>query len=358
MKKLSLWLTCLLFIATSLIATPSKGFPQYNWILGGAGTANCTVNIPNDVSTGTTLNQFVKLTTAGAVVNASTTDTTRIVGVVTANAGTTGSASVQVCGIALVNFDGGVTAANFVIASTTAGGKGHDSGSNSPSSTVQNLGQIVSPTTGGAGQYFVLLANLYPSAGGGGSVTSVALAMPGIFSVAGSPITGSGTITVTLGSQSQNLVFASPNGSSGTPTFRAIACGDQPALTGDATSSAGSCATTVSAIDGVAIAPISNNSASGSISLNMAANRVFRLTLTGNVTSMTCSNPVSGITYEIKTKQGAGPYTVSWCSQIDWGAAGAPTLSSSSGQWDVFNCSYDSTGTVLNCAVAGKGFSN
>lgn len=63
---------------------------------------------------------------------------------------------------------------------------------------------------------------------GSGSVTSVALSMPGVFSVAGSPITTSGTLAVTLASQSQNLVWASPNGSSGTPTFRALAQADIP----------------------------------------------------------------------------------------------------------------------------------
>jgi hypothetical protein len=52
--------------------------------------------------------------------------------------------------------------------------------------------------------------------------------MPGIFSVSGSPVTGAGTLAVTLGSQSQNLVWASPNGSSGTPTFRALVGADLP----------------------------------------------------------------------------------------------------------------------------------
>jgi len=64
--------------------------------------------------------------------------------------------------------------------------------------------------------------------GGGGSVTSVALTMPSIFGVAGSPITTTGTLGVSLNSQSANLVFASPNGSAGTPAFRALASTDIP----------------------------------------------------------------------------------------------------------------------------------
>ena len=61
---------------------------------------------------------------------------------------------------------------------------------------------------------------------GSGTVTSVALSMPSIMSVSGSPVTSSGTLTATLASQSANLVFASPNGSSGAPTFRKVAIGD------------------------------------------------------------------------------------------------------------------------------------
>lgn len=62
--------------------------------------------------------------------------------------------------------------------------------------------------------------------GGGGTVTSVALTAPGIFSVVGSPVTGSGTLAISLASQSDNLVFASPNGSAGAPTFRQVVFGD------------------------------------------------------------------------------------------------------------------------------------
>lgn len=71
---------------------------------------------------------------------------------------------------------------------------------------------------------------LTPSGGGGGGgVSSVALAMPAEFSVAGSPVTSSGTLTVTKASQAQNAVFAGPStGGAGTPTFRALTTADMP----------------------------------------------------------------------------------------------------------------------------------
>lgn len=63
-----------------------------------------------------------------------------------------------------------------------------------------------------------------------GSVTSVGLSLPAMFTVASSPVTTAGTISATLASQAQNLVFASPDGSSGTPGYRTLTPGDIPSL--------------------------------------------------------------------------------------------------------------------------------
>ena len=61
-----------------------------------------------------------------------------------------------------------------------------------------------------------------PATSGTGTVYYAGLAMPSIFSVANTPIVSSGTFNVTLANQLQNLVFASPNGSTGIPTFRSV----------------------------------------------------------------------------------------------------------------------------------------
>ncbi len=74
-----------------------------------------------------------------------------------------------------------------------------------------------------------LLAN--SGGGGGGTVTSVGLDLPSIFTVTVSPITTSGDLTATLTSQAANTVLAAPNGSSGTPTFRALVAADIPQTT-------------------------------------------------------------------------------------------------------------------------------
>lgn len=59
--------------------------------------------------------------------------------------------------------------------------------------------------------------------GGSGTVTSVAMTVPSFLSVSGSPITTSGTLAVSLATQTANTVFAGPSsGGAATPTFRAL----------------------------------------------------------------------------------------------------------------------------------------
>lgn len=64
---------------------------------------------------------------------------------------------------------------------------------------------------------------------GAGTVTSVALTTPGIFSIAGSPVTTSGTLALSLATQSANLVWAGPgSGAAAGPTFRSLVNADFP----------------------------------------------------------------------------------------------------------------------------------
>jgi hypothetical protein len=72
--------------------------------------------------------------------------------------------------------------------------------------------------------------------GGSGTVTSVGLSLPGIFTVAGSPVTAAGTLSATLANQDAGLVFAGPGaGGAATPGFRALVTTDLPAVIAPAT---------------------------------------------------------------------------------------------------------------------------
>ena len=67
------------------------------------------------------------------------------------------------------------------------------------------------------------------SSGGSGTVTSVAVAVPAEWSVSGSPVTTSGTITISEANQTANTVYAGPTiGSAAAPGFRALVDGDVP----------------------------------------------------------------------------------------------------------------------------------
>jgi len=80
--------------------------------------------------------------------------------------------------------------------------------------------------------------NIPGSSYGTGTVTSVGLSLPAIFTVSGSPVTTTGTLTAVLASQTANYFFAAPNGLAGAPTFRAIVAADVPTLNQNTTGTA------------------------------------------------------------------------------------------------------------------------
>lgn len=67
------------------------------------------------------------------------------------------------------------------------------------------------------------------SSSSAGTVTSIDVTFPAIFSVTGGPVTSSGTIAATLATQTANTVWAGPTtGAAATPTFRALVAADIP----------------------------------------------------------------------------------------------------------------------------------
>lgn len=101
--------------------------------------------------------------------------------------------------------------------------------------------------------------------GNPGTITSVGLSLPGIFSVSNSPVTTSGTLTGTLVSQIANSVWAGPaSGSNAPPTFRALVENDIPTLSyvkigGGATLSTSTTGVTVGGGAGAVVSPATIN---------------------------------------------------------------------------------------------------
>lgn len=106
-----------------------------------------------------------------------------------------------------------------------------------PNGGVVLLGRQSVPLTTRTDRLENIGGNLYfngtvlASAAASGTVTSVALSLPAIFSVSGSPITSSGTLTGSLATQTANYVWAGPtSGGAAAPTFRALVAADIPSL--------------------------------------------------------------------------------------------------------------------------------
>lgn len=209
---------------------------------------------------------------------------------------------------------------------------------------------------------------------GGGSVTSIALTMPAEFTVAGSPISSSGTFAVTKANQNANTVAAGPtSGGAAAWTFRALVAADLPAGTGTVTSVQLGIA--ASALFTASITGTNPITTSGTFTLNLGlANQnansflagpasggagatasrlmvaadifgittvafsatpvfdastfsspLFKITLTGNVTSSSVTNPTNGqlITFEI-IQDGTGSRTFAWPANFKGASVIAP----------------------------------
>jgi len=222
---------------------------------------------------------------------------------------------------------------------------------------------------------------------GGGTVTSVALTMPAEFSVAGSPVTVSGTLAVSKATQSANKVYAGPgSGSAATPTFRSLVSADLPSGVGTVTSVI--LAVSAGALFTASVSGTNPITTSGTFTLNItfanqAANTViagpasggsgpvsarvlvaadifgitavaysasatfdastfpsptFTMTLTGNVTSSTVTNLKNGqrVTF-VLTQDAAGNRTFAWPAICKGASAIGPEANSISVQDFVYD---------------------
>lgn len=120
---------------------------------------------------------------------------------------------------------------------------------------------------------------------GSGTVTSVALSAPAEFTVSGSPVTTSGTLTFTKANQSANLVYAGPtSGGAVAPTFRSLVTADMPAGTGTVTSVALTSPGVVYTVSG---SPITTSGTFALSLVNQSANTIFAGPTSGGATAPT-----------------------------------------------------------------------
>jgi hypothetical protein len=105
---------------------------------------------------------------------------------------------------------------------------------------------------------------------GGGTVTSVAMTVPAILSVAGSPVTTTGTLAVSLANQSANTMFAGPSsGGAAAPTFRAMVVQDMPTQAVQATNTTSKTVTSTTWVDSNLAGSITPSSASSRVKITV-----------------------------------------------------------------------------------------
>jgi hypothetical protein len=143
-------------------------------------------------------------------------------------------------------------------------------------------------------------------ASGSGSVTSVAFSdgsTTPIYTITGSPVTVSGTLTETLLTQTANLAFMSPNGSTGQPSFRAIVAADIPTLNQSTTGTAANLSGTPTLPNGTAATTQTAGDATAKIATDNFVNSIFAAppsmgsttAAAGAFTTLSASSTVSGV---------------------------------------------------------------
>jgi hypothetical protein len=98
------------------------------------------------------------------------------------------------------------------------------------------------------------------------------------------------------------------------------------------------------------------NATSGAVTITPANGMYQSITLTGNVTSVTFTQPTSLITtIYLKVTQAAsgGPYTISWSGSSLWPGGIAPVMTSAASGKDWYSCKLDGTNTFC---TAGQNF--
>lgn len=254
---------------------------------------------------------YSKLNLTGAIVNADISASAAIADSKLATISTAGKVSDSalssnvVLKNAAATFTGASSKLTVITSATTGAGL--------------NVPHGAAPTTPANGDVWTTTGGLFARINGStvqfgtgtGSVTSVGLSLPSIFTVSGSPVTNSGTLSATLASQTANTVFAAPNGSAGAPAFRAIAAADLPTATTSAlgVAQAGTGLAVSSGVFSVDLAASLRTvrvvTAAGAVTCTAADDVVIVNKTTGAATAVTLpSTPATGEQITIKDGKG------------------------------------------------------
>lgn len=199
--------------------------------------------------------------------------------------------------------------------------------------------------------------SLVTTASGVGTVTSVGLSTPALFTVSGSPVTGAGTLTLGLATQNANRIWAGPSsGAAADPTFRALVDADIP----DALTITGANSVTWGAVDktGSSLADLTTRSASD-LTTGTLPDARFPATLPAisgaNLTTLNASNLGSGTVPAARFPALTGDVTTSAGSVATTLAATGVTAGAYGGGSTLLSLTVDAKGriTAISNVAAG-----
>jgi hypothetical protein len=196
-----------------------------------------------------------------------------------------------------------------------------------------------------------------PAGGGGsGTVTSVQLTAPSIFTVTGSPVTTSGTLALSYSGTALPVANGGTNATSASITaFNNITGYTAAGATG--TTSTNLVFSTTPTLTNPTVTnyveTLYTANTSTAITVDLANGTVQNLTLTGNAT-ITMPTAVAGKSFIIILSQDAtGSRTVTW-STVSWPAATAPTITQAASKKDIY--SFFSNGTSWFGTTLGQNY--
>lgn len=255
--------------------------------------------------------------------------------------------------------------------------------------TVSGSAAPPASTTGANGDYYVVSATgciWGPKASGAwpagaafcpgtgsssGSVTSVGLSLPSIFSVSGSPVTTSGTLTAMLASQTANTVLAAPNGSAGAPSFRALAAADIPSLSALGAAAANA-STTVNGVNcalggsctlpelsryavrtcGVGLGDGTNAITAGTYTLGGQCRNMFGSTY--NITGISCYTDAGSTSINVADSALNALLTGAITGANTWASGTQSTTTTlASGVWTTWTIVADGSTRIVSCTLTG-----
>jgi len=212
------------------------------------------------------------------------------------------------------------------------------------------------PTASGAALTATTAGVMSWAAGSSGTVTSVGLSAPALFTVTGSPVTSSGTLAIAYSGTALPVANGGTNATSaGITAFNNITGYTASGATG--TTSTNLVFSTTPTLTNPTVTNYVETSyvatAGTSVTIDLANGTFQRFTISGGNATITTPTAVAGKSFILILTQDSTPRTVTWTTVV-WPSGTAPTISTGSGKRDIF--SFFSDGTSWFGATIGQNY--